>query len=276
MDLVTRGQWGARRPRNVVTGNLTGPSTGHWNGPEIPVMDHSKCASLVRGVQNFHMDSRGWSDIAYNFVVCPHGYTYEGRGLNVVNGANGTNTANRSSHAIMWLAGKGNPFNDAEKLEFRQCVKYVDDHSMAPDSAVGHRDHKSTECPGNERYNWIHQGMPVSGSPSPIPEPIPQPSNGFEELLDMIIGQDQMTGKIYLISGNTKLEFPTGGSDPSSPGKGNVYVDEWIRQVKESYPGAPELRLCALNPDIVSRIPSIHDLIEPDETSMRVTMPDAN
>ncbi|MET0785493.1 MAG: hypothetical protein ABWY25_02150 [Paenisporosarcina sp.] len=215
MDLVTRDQWGARRPKNRVTGSLTGPSTGHWNGPQIPVVDHSKCAAQVRGVQNFHMDSRGWSDIAYNFVICPHGYTFEGRGLNVINGANGTNTANRTSHAIMWLAGKDNPFTDAEKIEFRECVKYVDDNTMAPDSAVGHRDHKSTECPGNERYNWIHQGMPVS-TPAPPSQPTP-PIPSFEESTTMIeafqYGKDLDTFSIDS-DGNLETRYYQPGATP--------------------------------------------------------------
>ena len=169
MKFVSREEWGARSPRYVSKGILSDASTGHWNGPKITVggntiWDHTKCADLVRGIQNFHMDGRGWSDIAYNFVECPHGYTFEGRGINVINGANGTNAGNKTSHAIMCLAGEGNPFTDNEKVGFRDCVRYVSDLSKAPDQAIGHRDHKSTECPGAERYRWIHDGMPTPGS----------------------------------------------------------------------------------------------------------------
>lgn len=169
MKLVSRKEWGARSARYVSKGDLNSASTGHWNGPKITVggsevWDHTKCAGLVRGIQNFHMDGRGWSDIAYNFVECPHGYTFEGRGINVINGANGTNAGNRSSHAVMCLAGEGNPFTDNEKVGFKDCVKYISDLSDAPNQAIGHRDHKSTECPGDSRYRWIHDGMPISGS----------------------------------------------------------------------------------------------------------------
>lgn len=176
MKFVKRSEWGARRPRHRVTASLSSISTAHWNGPKVLVggkttWDHSKCAGLVRGIQNFHMDGKGWSDIAYNFLECPHGYTFEGRGLNVVNGANGTNTGNRTSHAICSLAGQGNPFLESEKVGFRACVKYIADNTAAPDKCIGHRDHKSTECPGNERYNWVHQNMPVSSTPTPTPNP---------------------------------------------------------------------------------------------------------
>ncbi len=167
---VPRSQWGARNRKYRNEGSLSRPSTGHWNGPTITVKgkttwDHRFCAGIVRGIQNFHMDGRNWSDIAYNFVQCPHGYTFEGRGLDVINGANGTNTGNRTSHAIMCLAGTNNPFPDEEKTGFRSCVRYVSERTKAPDECIGHRDHKSTECPGSARYNWIHQGMPLSQSP---------------------------------------------------------------------------------------------------------------
>lgn len=164
--IVSRAEWGARPPRRVVRGDLNEPTTGHWNGPKVTVKgrtdwDHDVCPVLLRGIQNFHMDSRGWNDIAYNFVECIHGIIFEGRGLNVWNGANGTNAGNRGSHALMWMAGEGNPFNELEKVGFRECVAWIASRTHAPDAAIGHRDHKSTACPGDERYAWIHAGMPV-------------------------------------------------------------------------------------------------------------------
>lgn len=168
MNLVTRKAWGAREPKYRNGAHLTAQSTCHWNGPKITVggkttWDHSKCASLIRGIQNFHMDGKGWSDIAYNFIECPHGYTFEGRGINVINGANGTNSGNRSSHAIMCLAGEENPFPDAEKIGFRECVMYVANQSGALEGCKGHRDHKPTACPGDARYKWVREGMPIDG-----------------------------------------------------------------------------------------------------------------
>lgn len=107
------------------------------------------------------MNVRKYSDIAYNFVVCPHGYTFEGRGRNIINAANGTNVGNRTSHAICFLAGVGNGFPPEEKAGFRATVQYIAEQTTAPDGCIGHRDHKATECPGNARYAWIHEGMPV-------------------------------------------------------------------------------------------------------------------
>ena len=42
------------------------------------------CISLVKGFQNYHMDSNGWSDIGYSFLVGEDGNIYEGRGWSKV------------------------------------------------------------------------------------------------------------------------------------------------------------------------------------------------
>lgn len=193
INLVTRRDWGARQPKYVNRGSLNDISTCHWNGPTITVYgktiwDHSRCPVLVRGIQDFHMDGRGWSDIAYNFVECPHGFTFEGRGLNVINGANGTNEGNRTSHAVMCLAGENNPFPDVEKMGFRECVMYIANNTAAPEGCKGHRDHKSTACPGDARYEWVHQGMPIVDSVVPRPITLIEEEDIMNEPFEIVKG----------------------------------------------------------------------------------------
>ena len=177
MQLVTRAEWGARPPKQRQRGTLQGVTTVHWEGPTLRVAgqltwDHSRCAALVRGIQAFHMDGRGWSDIAYNFVECPHGYTFEGRGFNVINAANGTNTGNRTSHTVCCLAGVDNPFTDAERAGLRGAIRGIHEAVGAPDAARPHSDWHSTDCPGDARRAWVRGGMPGDGVAAP---PIPAP-----------------------------------------------------------------------------------------------------
>lgn len=40
----------------------------------------AQCIFQVRYIQTFHIESRGWWDIAYNFLVGGDGEVYEGRG----------------------------------------------------------------------------------------------------------------------------------------------------------------------------------------------------
>lgn len=169
MNFVKRDEWTNRPPKRVVKGTLSKSTTGHWNGPTVIVSgkskwNHSTCASILRGIQNFHMDSRNWSDIAYNFAVCPHGYVFELRGLNTWNGANGTNEGNRSNHAVLFIAGEDNEFTEEERKAFVDCVQYIADHNSIEPLAIGHRDHKSTACPGDDRYRWIKDGMKLANT----------------------------------------------------------------------------------------------------------------
>lgn len=45
-----------------------------------PCMKEAECTFLVRKIQTFHIESLGWQDIGYNFLVGGDGYVYTGRG----------------------------------------------------------------------------------------------------------------------------------------------------------------------------------------------------
>ncbi|AXT56227.1 N-acetylmuramoyl-L-alanine amidase [Aquimarina sp. MMG015] len=75
-SVVSRSQWGARPPRSSFpTTNVTHLIVHHEFGSN----SSSDWAARVRSVQNFHMNSNGWSDIGYNFLIDPNGVIYEGR-----------------------------------------------------------------------------------------------------------------------------------------------------------------------------------------------------
>ncbi|MEV8095198.1 peptidoglycan recognition family protein [Kitasatospora sp. NPDC085879] len=111
MKLVSRSEWGAAAP----TGSYTRISSTrgvkiHYEGSPVPdalLGDHGRCAGHVRAIQASHManTSEGWIDIAYSFVVCPHGYVHEGRGLGHRNGANGNPTLNAGHYAVCAMVG---------------------------------------------------------------------------------------------------------------------------------------------------------------------------
>jgi len=92
VTIVPRPDWGARKARDddaLAEASRRGVVI-HWNGPKIGQPEHQGCPGLVRGIQDFHMDSKGWTDIAYSFVACQHGTVYEGRGWRGFQFANGS------------------------------------------------------------------------------------------------------------------------------------------------------------------------------------------
>lgn len=165
MPLVTRAQWGARPPREGRETSISAhPSTTvHWEGAGwVWPWDHSTCDNKVRAMQDYHMDGRGWSDIAYNYVNCPHGYTFEGRGYDERSSANGNDSFNFASFATqaMWGSKAGakvpNPLKDA--LLFSMEILRENGHATAV--VKGHRDWHETDCPGDELYAWVKAGCP--------------------------------------------------------------------------------------------------------------------
>jgi hypothetical protein len=169
---VSRTQWGARPRESGTTSIIDNPSvTFHYvgGGWEFP-WDHSTCDDKVRAIQADHMDNRGWSDIAYNYLTCPHDYVYEGRGYDRRSSANGSDSANYLSFAICALWGTASA-DDALPVGLKRAFHYARNLLRAKGGATsivkGHRDWKSTTCPGDQIYTWIKAGIPLPSTEEP-------------------------------------------------------------------------------------------------------------
>lgn len=152
MVYVRRAAWGARRPRSQSIMRL--PQSDVWlhhtagSEPDGP--------AGVRAVQNFHMDVRGWYDIAYSFVIDRRGSIFEGRGPGVA-GAH-TQGHNSTSHAICVLGNYDRdpvpqPAVDAVVALLHRGVR--EGWWPVARLAGGHRDVGTTSCPGDRLYRRI-------------------------------------------------------------------------------------------------------------------------
>ncbi len=104
MEVLSRSGWGARQPtrtpRTIPAGDRRGV-VYHWTGDADTSLDnherdHARCDDDTRNLQNYHMDSRDWSDFAYSFHVCIHGTVYVVRGWTWDQFANGSPDKNAS------------------------------------------------------------------------------------------------------------------------------------------------------------------------------------
>jgi len=148
MNYVKRAQWGARNPRYR---NYIGWSNGiyvHWSaGPKT---------QTPRQIQDFHMDSRGWSDVAYSWLVDDSGVIYEGRGWGVVGGH--TAGYNSSSHAVCYI-GRSKPSQkalDSISIVIAEHNKRYPHGYVRPHNAVS-----ATACPGPDLTKWVTSGAYV-------------------------------------------------------------------------------------------------------------------
>lgn len=165
-------EWGANPSKEATEdSHPIGSTLGvtlHWEGPHMGKFPHSECAGKVRAIERFHEYGRGWGDIAYNALVCPHGYVFEGRGAGVRSAANGSTEDNDAWYAVCYLGGQGDAFTRAGRRGFVAAVHWLRTAGNAGPRVNGHRDHKATACPGDRIYRWLRSAdfaMP-KGKPS--------------------------------------------------------------------------------------------------------------
>ncbi|MBK3561408.1 N-acetylmuramoyl-L-alanine amidase, partial [Streptomyces sp. MBT56] len=113
MDLISRSKWNAKPSKHslVPVSGALGVKV-HWEGTPVPASlaladGHSRCDDRVRAIQASHMANpkENYSDIAYHFVVCPHGSVFEGRGLQKRTAANGDVDLNEDHYAVLAMLG---------------------------------------------------------------------------------------------------------------------------------------------------------------------------
>lgn len=160
--MITRAQWNARaregKQHLASTKGVKIHYMGSYVNPNL-LTYHGKCPAAVRAVQNQHMDGNGWADIGYNYVVCPHGAVFEGRGIHVLPAANGAGL-NTEHYAVLALVGNSGLVKPtiAMKNGLRDAIEYCRDKGDAGDEIKGHRDGYATECPGDLLYTWVKSG----------------------------------------------------------------------------------------------------------------------
>ena len=191
MKLVTRAQWGARPSKGSLTSisNLHGVKV-HYEGTYVPKSlanadQHSKCDDRMRSIQLSHLNNtaEGYSDIAYNYVVCPHGYVYEGRGYGKKTGANGNQALNKKDYAVCAMLGASGLVNppDAQLNGIVDAIRLLQNKGDADNWVGGHRDGYATACPGQPLYDWVKRGAAKPDTDGTTPQtggmPLPVPTN---------------------------------------------------------------------------------------------------
>lgn len=199
MDYVDRGEWGARPPKQPYTGiaSSSGLAIHHVGAHAKPPESVEAAKSRLRGIQNYHMDTKGWNDIAYGWAVSA-GRIFRLRGWGVIDGAD--TGAGRLMHSVCWL-GDGNDYTptEADKAAINAVVaEHARLYPGAASTVLGHRDINSTDCPGNQLYAWLQNGRPGA---------VPPPPSQEEDEMKTIVGWDPRQGQWYHVCGNQAVRI---------------------------------------------------------------------
>lgn len=151
------GSWAYSQVRGVVVHHTAGSNT--YSRDDVP--------AILRGIQNYHVKGRGWSDIGYNLLVDKFGRVWEGREGGVTNPIQGVHASGYNA----WTFGVSVIGNyDAVDIPgvavdalTRTIAWKLAVHSVLADSTmvvsgeqhpavIGHRDVAQTACPGRYLY----------------------------------------------------------------------------------------------------------------------------
>lgn len=194
--------------------------TIHWNGPGMGKYAHKNCDNRLRSMEQYHVEGNGWAGIGYNLIVCRHGHIFEGRGKGRVGAHAGASQIGGNSrwYGIQAMIGTGDEVTPELKQGLKDAVKLCQKWG-AGTKINGHRDHHATDCPGDELYRWVRNGMPLANVPKPR-EPIPLPEE--EDMQDYTSLADSGTTPVKVpagewvdISYDTEYQDPTGSHGDS-------------------------------------------------------------
>lgn len=190
--VIPRSTWGARATRCTDTDpNKHRMAIHHTVTPAT-----SDPATRLRGIQAYHMDTQGWCDIGYHFLISLDGRVWEGRAVELL-GAHvaSHNTGNIGISFIGCFHSSGcsdwTPFTPPDAMieaaaDMVRLSSTLYDIPIDATNVKGHRDHAgaTTSCPGDNlhaeldrirtlagaggpmfRAEYVHQSFPLASQP---------------------------------------------------------------------------------------------------------------
>jgi hypothetical protein len=236
-EIFSRAQWGADerlRDGSPSYGEIHAGFVHHT----VNANDYSRAEvpSIIRGIYAYHTQSRGWSDIGYNFLVDRFGRIWEGRAGGVSKPVIGAHTLGYNDDAFA-MSAIGN-FEEARPsqavidaygrlMAWKLALHDVDasDTRVSLNGDVfrainGHRDAGSTACPGRYLYAELPEIRSLAarlqreGSPDE-PQPPEHPTTDLDLQLsgtrwpDLVV-RDRRTHHALYVRTAGQLSFKAG------------------------------------------------------------------
>ena len=203
--IFSRAQWGADESIRNKSALRYGTISGGFVHHTVNANDYTEAQvpALLRSIYAYHVKSRGWSDIGYNFLVDRFGRIWEGRYGGIDKPVVGAHTLNYNDYSFA-MSAIGNfettQPSDAMLRAYGQLFAWkLSLHGVDPASTSqkigrgtfqainGHRDAGSTACPGKYLYaqiplirTYAAQAAPVAPVVVPIAVSEPNPQNNLD------------------------------------------------------------------------------------------------
>lgn len=171
--IISRATWGASNSGScdspIYGSRLRGAVIHHTAGSNTE--PKSRSAAVVKATQAYHMNSRNWCDIGYNFLVDRFGQIFEGRrgGVDKVvraaHSGNGPVNEETTGISLMGTFTSASPTTEMKDAVVRITAWKFALHGVPAKGTyslggktlnriAGHRNVVGTACPGEKVYAW--------------------------------------------------------------------------------------------------------------------------
>ncbi|WP_181312319.1 FG-GAP-like repeat-containing protein [Nocardioides campestrisoli] len=227
--IFSRAQWGAdekiRHKSSLRYGSISAGFVHHTVNANDYTAD--QVPGIIRSIYAYHVKSRGWSDIGYNFLVDRFGRIWEGRFGGVDKAVVGAHTLGYNDYAFAMSAiGNFETVQPSAEMiaAYGQLFAWkLGLHGVNPASKSqqvgkkvfpainGHRDAGSTACPGRYLYAQLPAIRAAAAAAPPATTPPPAPEYKEAALSSNLVGTPHPDLVVRRASDGRGFILPTGG-----------------------------------------------------------------
>lgn len=131
--------------------------------PGEPVTDPARERAALRSIRDYHVNVRGWDDIAYSYLLCQPwqrkgpATVYVGRGRDRLPASQ--QGFNRGNWSVAVVAYESDPIMDRTVEAIAWLARY-----LGAQGIKGHRDVNDTSCPGGTLYARLGEARRLAGA----------------------------------------------------------------------------------------------------------------
>lgn len=160
--ILPRAQWNADTavrsrltPASVPFTRITVHHSAKYSS-EIGPLSSGNVAETIHDIQKVHVRDEGYGDIGYHFLIDPTGRVWQGRSLEW-QGAHANGANNVGNIGICLLGDFNHERPDPRALVALEALTdaLCERHHIARSRVYGHRQLRSTECPGDALMAWV-------------------------------------------------------------------------------------------------------------------------
>jgi len=170
-----RSDWGARPPACNSGSHTPAKITIHHTATPLP--DSISSTARLRQIQSYHIDTKGWCDIGYHYLVDWNGELWQGRDETVIGAHVANNNTSNVGISFMGTYNSANP-TSGQMEHVADLMAWLHDRYGVPLSRSyikGHREYRGNspgDCPGDRIYSRLSDliDMAKSGDPGQQPQ----------------------------------------------------------------------------------------------------------